>query len=82
MKCAAVGGIPARYPKDLRNIIILSCLLLSAVLGTAAILSHRWALQSKRLAKAPVGWPKQMERCLPFSSLRNRRSREYYWTVD
>jgi hypothetical protein len=30
----------------MRNAIIVSCLLLSAVLGTAAILSHRWALQS------------------------------------
>jgi hypothetical protein len=30
----------------MRNITILSCLLLSAVLGGAAILSHRWALQS------------------------------------
>jgi hypothetical protein len=30
----------------MRNITILSCLLLSAVLGGAAILSHRWVLQS------------------------------------
>jgi hypothetical protein len=29
-----------------RNAIILCSLLLSAVLGAAAILSHRWALQS------------------------------------
>ena len=30
----------------MRNIIIVTCLVASAVLGVAAILSHRWALQS------------------------------------
>jgi hypothetical protein len=30
----------------MRNITITSCLILSAVLGGAAILSHLWALQS------------------------------------
>jgi hypothetical protein len=30
----------------MRNVTILSCLVLSAVLGVAAILSHRLALQS------------------------------------
>jgi hypothetical protein len=30
----------------MRNITILACLVLSAVLGAAAILLHRWALQT------------------------------------
>jgi len=30
----------------MRNISIVTCLVASAVIGVAAILSHRWALQS------------------------------------
>ena len=48
---AAFGFLTAleRYNAEqptMRNVIIVFCLLFSAVLGAAAILSHRWALQS------------------------------------
>ena len=42
----------------MRNITIVSCLALSAVLGVAAILSHRWPLQSAIFYMFSVWWPR------------------------